>query len=148
MHGLPTHEVANLEDWFAHSFPVRTGTSRGLAVVYPWVDGLILNDPFAHGSLPHQHRGSALNQFRTLPVEHVLGVCDGCLMYDFERSVVHLVDLDLYRPGPYVLEADRQYGSRRFMAPEELCRGATIDERTTAFTVGRMARVLLGEEGA
>ena len=86
MHGLPTHEVADLEDWFAHSFPVRTGTSRGLAVVYPWVDGLILNDPFAHGSLPRQHRGSALNQFRTLPVEHVLGVCDGCLMSGQDAS--------------------------------------------------------------
>ena len=31
------------------------------------------------------------------------------------------------------------------MAPEEFRWGATIDERTTEFTVGRMAQVLLGD---
>ena len=33
------------------------------------------------------------------------------------------------------------------MAPEEFVRGATIDERTTVYTLGRTARVLLGEAG-
>lgn len=145
-----------------HRFPLRDG----LAVVYPWVAGEVLNDPYAPGGLPHAHPGSALNRFRALPTEQVLDVCDvvvdvhttvtaaghvavdlydGCLIHDVARSVVHLVDLDLYHPGPYVLATDRQFGSSRFMAPEEFRRGAVIDERTTVFTVARMARVLLGE---
>src|SRR5437867_1655993 len=69
---------------------------------------------------------------------------DGALIYDFENRQVHLCDLDSYRPGPYTLDRQRQYGSTRFMAPEEFQRGATIDERTTVFTLGRTAFVLFG----
>ena len=68
---------------------------------------------------------------------------DGCLIYDFTRRTVWLCDLDCYRPSPYVLDRDRQYGSARFMAPEESAKGATIDERSTVFTLGRTAFVLL-----
>jgi serine/threonine protein kinase, bacterial len=77
---------------------------------------------------------------------------DGCLIYDFARRMIWLCDLDCYRPGPYVLDRDRQYGSARFMAPEESAKGATVDERSTVFTLGRTAFVLLsrgprGEQG-
>lgn len=151
------------------TFPVRQGECPGRAVVYPWVDGEILNDPFAPGSLPHAEPASALSRFRALCVVRVLTALDaiytaheevarrghvavdfydGCVMYDFETAQVRLVDLDMYRPGPYVLDRDRQFGSRRFMAPEEFARGAVIDERTTVFTLGRAARVFLGEPGA
>jgi hypothetical protein len=51
---------------------------------------------------------------------------DGCLIYDFAGRAIWLCDLDSYRPGPYVLDRDRQYGSARFMAPEELTKGATM----------------------
>ena len=37
------------------------------------------------------------------------------------------------------------FGSTRFMAPEEFELGATIDERTTVFTLGRTASVLLSD---
>ena len=37
------------------------------------------------------------------------------------------------------------FGSSRFMAPEEFERGARIDERTTVFTMGRTAAVLLSD---
>ena len=147
-----------------HAFDVPGGR----AVVYPWVPGEILNDPLAPGGRPHAAADSALQRFRARPVasiERVLDTVidahltvvrdgfvavdfyDGCLMYDAASEQVRLVDLDGYRPGPYVLDADRQYGSRRFMAPEEFVRGSTIDERTTVFTLGRTARVLLGEAG-
>lgn len=140
----------------------------GRALVYPWVPGEILNDPLAPGGRPPAAEDSALNRFRARPVASVERVLDtvvdahvavarhgfvavdfydGCLMYDAATEQVRLVDLDSYRPGPYVLEADRQYGSRRFMAPEEFVRGSTIDERTTVYTLGRTARVLLGEAG-
>ncbi|MEU9120088.1 hypothetical protein AB0C96_09540 [Streptomyces sp. NPDC048506] len=54
-----------------------------------------------------------------------------------------LCDLDEYRPGPFILEADRLPGSRRFMAPEEFTRGSTVDIRTTVFVLGRALRLLL-----
>ena len=70
---------------------------------------------------------------------------DGAIIYDFENQQVHLCDLDAYRPGPYMLDRERQYGSTRFMAPEEFEKGATIDERTTVFTLGRAAFVFLSQ---
>ena len=39
----------------------------------------------------------------------------------------------------------RMFGSSRFMAHEEFERGARIDERTTVFTMGRTAAVLLSD---
>ena len=54
-------------------------------------------------------------------------------------------DLGEYRDGPFVLEMDRNYGSTCFMAPEEFQRGATIDQVTTVFNLGRAATVLLGD---
>jgi serine/threonine-protein kinase len=56
-----------------------------------------------------------------------------------------LIDLDEYRRGPYTVVVDRLPGSDRYMAPEEWRRGATIDERTTVFNLGRAAMVLLDE---
>ena len=37
------------------------------------------------------------------------------------------------------------FGSSRFMAPEEFELGTTIDERTTVFTLGRTAAVLMSD---
>lgn len=139
-------------------------TSRGLAIVHEWRDGEVLNDPLAPGALPRDSPGSAHARFRALPIPEIVAAVDavieahvevarhgfvavdfydGAILYDFARRQVHLCDLDSYRPGPYVLDRDRQYGSTRFMAPEEWRRDAVIDERTTVFTLGRTAFVLL-----
>jgi serine/threonine protein kinase len=139
-------------------------TPAGLAIVHEWRDGEVLNDPLAPGGLPRDRRGSAHARFRALPVPEIVAAVDviievhlevarrgfvavdfydGAIIYDFARRQVHLCDLDSYRPGPYVLDRHRQYGSTRFMAPEEWRRGAVIDERTTVFTLGRTAFVLL-----
>ncbi|WP_208641189.1 hypothetical protein [Micromonospora arborensis] len=56
---------------------------------------------------------------------------------------MRLIDLDEYRPGPFVLDADRLPGSRSYMAPEEFVRGALIDERTTVHLLGRTLHHLL-----
>ena len=72
---------------------------------------------------------------------------DGSVIYDFDRGVPHLVDLDNYQPGPFVNDMGRMFGSTRFMAPEEFTRGARIDERTTVFTMGRAAAVFLARHG-
>jgi serine/threonine-protein kinase len=66
-------------------------------------------------------------------------------MYDFDASRMWLCDLDEYRRGPFVVEADRLPGSLRFMAPEELRTGGVIAERTTLFNLGRAGLVLFDE---
>ena len=68
---------------------------------------------------------------------------DGSLIYDFATNRVHLIDLDHYRQGPFINGMGRMFGSRRFMAPEELSLGATIDERTTVFNMGRCITTFL-----
>lgn len=67
------------------------------------------------------------------------------MIYDFGRRELHVVDLDLYRDAPFTNEMGRMFGSKRFLAPEEFELGALIDERTTVFTMGRTAAVLLSD---
>lgn len=140
--------------------------SDGLAIVHPWRAGEVLNDPSAPGALPPTDPKSAFARFRALPLPELLAAIevvfeahvavaragfvavdfyDGAVMYDFAAHAIHLVDLDSYRPR-YTLDRERQFGSSRFMAPEEWQRGATIDERTTVYTLGRAAFVFLGGE--
>jgi serine/threonine-protein kinase len=142
--------------------PVETVDTADLQqVTYPWVDGVVLN----HATVAGSDR-SGLYGFRRLSVDEALAAIDtvldahvavssagfvsvdlydGCFLYDFNAKVMHLIDLDEYRPGPFVLEEERLPGSTRYMAPEELVRGATVDDRTTAFHLGRTIAELLGE---
>ncbi len=142
----------------------RIAVRGGCAVVMPWRDGEVLYHPAVRGAADRTAPGSAMARFRALPLPLVLRAFerilsahlavedaghvavdfyDGSLLYDFAGSTLHLVDLDEYRPGPFVLEDGRLPGSTRFMAPEEFLRGAVIDIRTTVFTLGRAARLLL-----
>ena len=142
-------------------------TPVGLALVYDWVTGKVLYDyPRFRGQQGRQNPASPHARFRSLPLPKVLDALDtiydvhvtlaargfvavdlydGCLIYDFGGSRMYLCDLDEYRPGPFVLEENRLPGSRRFMAPEEFQRGATVDQVTNVFTLGRTAAVLLGD---
>jgi len=140
-------------------------TRDGLALVHPWRDGEVLNDPLLPGGVRRDDPRSSFARFRALPAPEIVAALDkifdahvaiaragfvavdfydGAIIYDFAMRSVHLVDLDSYSP-PYTLDRERQFGSTRFMAPEELRRGAAIDERTTVFTLGRTAFVLLGD---
>ena len=136
----------------------------GPLLVYDWVEGLLLRVPAEERTRP----GSSFQRFLRLPRETILRVLDeiydvhqrlaergwiacdfydGCVIYDFDRGAVYIVDLDNYHPGPFVNEMGRMFGSTRFMAPEEFTRGARIDERTTVFTMGRAAAVFLARHG-
>ena len=127
-------------------------SSRGPMLVYQWVDG--------------EHVGASLQRVRRLPapevvripdsvyqVHHQLALLgwvavdfyDGAMIYDFERRELHIVDLDLYVDAPFTNQQGRMFGSRRFMAPEEFVLGSTIDQRTTVFTMGRTAAVLMSD---
>jgi serine/threonine-protein kinase len=124
----------------------------GPALVYPWMDGDLIR--------------SSLHRFRQLPVPEVtraldviyeahhelsqagwiaVDFYDGCLLYDFPDAALHLVDLDHYHQGPFTNTMGRMFGSRRFMSPEEFELGATIDERSNVYTMGRTAAVLLSD---
>ena len=137
-------------------------SSHGPLLVYFWVDGELLHAERARRNMPQ----SALQRFRRLPASEILkalGVIfelhyelaqagwiavdfyDGCLIYDFAYQKIHVIDLDMYREGPFVNEMGRMFGSSRFMAPEEFEKGAPIDERTNVFTMGRTAANLLSD---
>ena len=139
-------------------------TPTGPVLVYPWVDGESLYA--GHGRAARQAPSSAHARFRALPLDEVLrafdrildahlafaavgfvagDLYDGTFLYDFAAKRMWLVDLDEYRPGPFTVEVERLPGSDRYMAPEEWERGATIDEGTTVFNLGRTAMVLLDE---
>jgi serine/threonine-protein kinase len=131
----------------------------GPMLVYDWVDGELLRDTHAGPTSAHQ-------RFRKLPVREILNVLDtifelhtelandgrvaadfydGCMIYDFPQQTFHVVDLDNYRQGAFRNSMGRMFGSRRFMAPEELSYGAWINERTSLFTMGRTAALFLSD---
>ena len=145
-----------------HSFRAASGP----VLVYPWVDGEVLYDPVAAPG--EEGRGapeSAHLRFRSMPPNRIIAALttiieahvavvaagyvagdfyDGCVIYDFGAHRVWLCDLDEYRPGPFVLSVQRLPGSTRFMAPEESTAGATTDQRTTVFNLGRAIQELVG----
>jgi len=139
--------------------PLRSFRSGALTLVYPWVEGTVLNQATVSGS-----DRSALAVFQQLPISTVcaaistvldahvsiaahgyvaVDLYDGCLLYDFTHEQMHLIDLDEYHQGPFTLAGERLPGSLHYMAPEEFVRGATIDERTNVFTLGRAVQHLL-----
>jgi len=142
-------------------------TPGGFTLVLDWQPGEVLYDYTKYS--PEQRRSDPTCphvRFRSLPVSEILAgidtiynvhlllaeagfiavdFYDGCIIYDFEQAQVYLCDLDEYRSGPFILEADRLPGSQRFMAPEEFQRGALIDQVTNVFTLGRTAIELLGD---
>jgi serine/threonine-protein kinase len=134
----------------------------GLVMAHDWVPGRVLRSP----DEDRHDSGSTYQQFIRLPIEQRLAVYaeilqlfveieekgiiiedfyDGCILYDFETAQAHVCDLDHIHPGPYVLDKDRQYGSARFMAPEEYQKGALIDRRTNVYTLGATGFVLLND---
>jgi len=134
----------------------------GPLLVYEWVEGELLGVRSAHRDDP----ASAYQRFRRLPAREIVTVLDqlyalhhqlacagwvacdlydGCLLYNFATQTLRVMDLDTYHQGPFVNTMGRMFGSTRFMAPEELTLGAAIDQRTTVFTLGRMAAVFLGD---
>ena len=154
-------EVANAVDHPA-VIPVERilRADDGLALVMAWFPGELLRSPAERRDDP----GETGNRFAALPAAEVVAALDrvidlhvrlheagwiagdlydGCLMYDFASRAITVMDFECYHRGAYVNEVGRLPGSTRFMAPEELELGATIDARTTVFTLGRMVELFL-----
>ena len=134
----------------------------GPLLVYAWIDGELIGA----NRLSRNDPNSAFQRFRSLPAVEILDALDvifdlhnevahlgwiavdfydGCLIYNFARRQLRVVDLDTYQKGAFTNEMGRMFGSSRFMAPEEFELGAGIDQRTTIFTMGRTAAVLLAD---
>jgi serine/threonine protein kinase, bacterial len=128
----------------------------GPVLVYQAAPGESVGVPRAQRSDP----GSAYQRLARLPADQLLPIFDdlidlhaalaahgwiagdlydGCLIVDFATGRLSVVDLDSYRRGPSRNDMGRMFGSTRFMAPEEFELGAPIDQRTTVFTLGRLA---------
>jgi serine/threonine protein kinase, bacterial len=141
----------------------------GYAQVYEWVEGEVLYTPQYPGREGRSRPDSPHFRFRQLPVASIVSALntvydvhdfleqrgyvavdfyDGAMIYDFSRGELHLCDFDHYAKGPFTLEADRLYGSSRFMAPEEFAKGSRIDRRTNVFTMGAAAFVFLANDGS
>jgi serine/threonine-protein kinase len=122
----------------------------GPLLIYQWLDGELLGVPRAR----RDNLESAFQRFRSLPAATIQGILyaifdlhrklacagwiavdfyDGCLIYDFKSGRLGIVDLDMYREGPFRNEMGRMFGSTRFMAHEEFELGGLIDERTNVF---------------
>ena len=160
------HLRSSVRHWALPHLHHTFETSGGLALIFHWVPGELLHYPTSQvgqGRPDPSHPGV---RFRALPPSRILDALDttydahlmladcgfiavdfydGCIIYDFEECQTYLCDLDEYRAGPFVVEADRLLGSTRFMAPEEFQRGARIDQVTNVFTLGRTAVLLLGD---
>jgi serine/threonine-protein kinase len=134
----------------------------GPLLVYQWLDGELIGTPRDRRDNPE----SAFQRFRSLPAATIqngldaifdlhcelagagwiaVDFYDGCLIYDFKTGRLGIVDLDMYREGPFRNEMGRMFGSTRFMAPEEFELGALIDDRTNVFVMGRTALVFLSD---
>ncbi|MER7458809.1 serine/threonine protein kinase [Micromonospora sp. NPDC126480] len=136
----------------------------GPTLVYPWCDGTLLHHATVNGS-----DRSGLARFQRLPLAEVyaaldaildahlavaaagyvtVDLYDGCFLYDFDAHRMRLIDLDEYRPGPFILDSEQLPGSRRYMAPEESVRGSVIDQRTSVYVLGRTVHHLLDSPDA
>ena len=135
---------------------------HGPLLVYEWIDGELIGTPSARRADPD----SPYQRFRVLPVAGILPALDlifdlhaylaekgwiasdfydGCLLYDFSRQTLRIMDLDTYHQGSFTNTMGRMFGSSRFMAPEEFQLNARIDQRTTVFTMGRTAALFLSD---
>ena len=129
----------------------------GPLLVYEWAPGLLVQKGRA---------GRPIERFRNLPLDELMTAIntiydvldlladagwitedfyDGCIIYDFDSTDLHIIDLDHCHPGPFTNTMGRMFGSSRFMAPEEFVKGAQIDHRTATFLMGRIAAVYLSD---
>lgn len=147
--------------------PVEVVEVEGVPILrYPWVEGQTLYPATTERSGPEVRNvdGSPHARFRQLPVPQIvfaidavisahvvvaregyvaIDLYDGCLHYDFDRRRMRLVDLDEYRVAPVTVPNEPLPGSTRFRAPEHATGGAVLDERSTVYSLGRVAQVLL-----
>jgi len=64
---------------------------------------------------------------------------DGSIMYDFEKDIVTICDIDFFRKSPAINDMGENFwGTKRLKSPEEYILGAKIDSVTNVFTLGAL----------
>lgn len=64
---------------------------------------------------------------------------DGSILYDFERDITTICDIDFFLKRPAVNSMGENFwGTKRLKAPEEYTYGAAIDCATNVFTLGAL----------
>lgn len=128
----------------------------GHAMLFEWTDGISMGRMYPQSkkrfmALPLSERrqvfGDLLDFFIYLHDTGYVAVdfYDGSVMYDIQRKQTVICDIDFFEKKPYVNEMGRLWGSERFMSPEELQKGAGIDEKTNIHTLGVMAFALFAD---
>lgn len=138
------------------------------AVIFEWVDGECL---FDHWNFEKYQSDPSLksprDRFLALPapkkleavevlfsfLEHTeakgytaVDFYDGSILYDFERSITRICDIDLFRRSPAVNDmGEGWFGTKRLKAPEEYILGSPIDSRTNVFTLGALIFDFFGQ---
>ena len=128
----------------------------GPALVYACAPGALIGtdsarraDPrSAYQRLAHLPAGDLLKVLSDLISPHqalshegwvACDLYDGSIVVDFTTNHLTVIDLDSYHRGATTNTMGRMFGSDRFMAPEEYRLGAPIDQRTTVYTLARIA---------
>jgi len=122
---------------------------EGPLLVYKWAPGRLLRGPQLEAV--RQQPAVALSVLARLYGLHdalaaqgwiAVDLYLGSLLYDAGSDRLTVIDLDHYRRAPFTNQMGRMFGSSTLMAPEEFRKGERIDQQTTVFTLGRLARVL------
>lgn len=144
----------------AHPTLVRLRESiaigAGYALVFDWTDAIPLGRQYEQSgrirALTPTQRADAVQQIYDFHVHAVrrgwvaVDLYDGSVLVEPSTGTVTLCDLDLYERAPAVNRMGRMWGSTRFMSPEELELGASIDQVSTVFALGAIAHTFLGED--
>lgn len=71
---------------------------------------------------------------------------DGSIMYDFQRDVVTICDIDFFRKRPTINDMGEDFwGTKRLKSPDEYIYGAQIDTITNVFTLGALLLSFFGD---
>lgn len=130
---------------------------KGYLHLYEWFDGLNIQ----RNNAP----STAYQRFMRLPLElrlkslttifefhlHVersnyvaIDFYDGSILYDFQRHITKICDVDLYHTKPFYNQVGRLWGSSRIMSPEEFTIGAEIDAQSNVYNMGATAFSIIG----
>lgn len=124
-------------------------TDQGFAMVFDWADGECMGRMYerSHEMIMNLPLDEKLHIYEEV-IDFMIDIAktgyvaidfyDGSIMYDMQRKVVTICDIDFFRKSPAVNDMGRMWGSSRFMSPEEYRLGEQIDEITNVFTIGRM----------
>lgn len=150
VYGDLTHpHIVQLRDVFEHD--------QYFGLVFAWSEGTLLrrvnHEDFARfRTLPIDKRLIAFERVVNT-IQHIhdcgyvaIDIYDAGFLYDFDRELVTICDLDLCLRKPVINTMGRMWGSSRFMSPEEYELDAEIDEVTNVFTLGAIAHLFFGDE--